>query len=151
MRSAPEEKARLARSAVFGLADGMMSLLGVVLYLLGHQALIFPAALSGAISSTLSMAGGEWLSDSDNGLPASVMMGLATGLGSLLPALPYLFERGPAAIAESGVICIMIAVIVTFLRPNRGLGLAFAETFGILTAVTAAVLLIGLTLPGSAA
>jgi len=73
----------------------MMSLLGVVLYLMGHQSIIFPAALCGGISSALSMAGGEWLSDSENGLGASCVMGAATGLGAILPAVPYALWKGP--------------------------------------------------------
>src|ERR1035441_1101152 len=52
--AAPSTRGKLARPAVFGLADGLMSMLGVVLFLLGHRSLIFPAALSGGISSALS-------------------------------------------------------------------------------------------------
>lgn len=141
----------LARPAIFGLADGMMSLLGVVLYLLGHQELIFPAALSGGISAALSMAGGEWLSDSGNGFGAALVMGAATGAGGVLPALPYAFTTGPAAVASSMVICTGIGFTVAFLRPHRGLGLALLETFGVLAAIFAVVLLCGLFLPGSVA
>ena len=128
-----------------------MSMLGVVLYLMGHQALIFPAALSGGISSALSMAGGEWLSDSENGFGASLVMGGATGLGAILPALPYAFGAGPAAVAESVVICVMIGLVVALLRPSRGPGMAMAETFGVLLAIFAVVLACGVFLPGAAA
>ena len=44
-------KRNLTRPAIFGLADGLMSMLGVVLYLSGHESLVFPTALSGAISA----------------------------------------------------------------------------------------------------
>ena len=128
-----------------------MSLLGVVLYLLGHQSIIFPAALSGGISSARRMAGGEWLVDSENGLAASCVMGGATGLGAILPALPYAFTTGPAAVAQSVVICCLIGFAVSLLRPNRGLGMAVAETFGILLAIFGVVLACGLFLPGAAA
>lgn len=141
----------LARPAIFGLSDGMASMLGVVLYLTGHQSLIFPAALSGGISSALSMAGSEWLSDSENGPGASCVMGAATGLGAILPAIPYAFGTGSAAVAESLVICVLIGITVAALRPLRGLGMALAETFGILAAIVAVVLVCGLFLPGSAA
>jgi VIT1/CCC1 family predicted Fe2+/Mn2+ transporter len=151
MTSPDPGHAPLARPVIFGLADGMMSLLGVVLYLLGHQALIFPAALSGGISSALSMAGGEWLSDSENGLTASAAMGAATGLGAVLPALPYAFTTGTTAIAESVTICLMIGLCVAFLRPGRSLPVALTETFSILLAIFGVVLLCGLILPGAAA
>ena len=132
-----------------GLADGMMSLLGVILYLLGHQSIIFPAALMGGISSAISMAGSEWLSDSDNGLGASCVMGGATGLGAILPALPYAVTTGPAAIAQSVCICVCIGVVVSALRPHRGFGMAMVETFGILLAIFAVVLVLGMFLPGA--
>lgn len=127
-----------------------MSLLGVVLYLLGHRALIFPAAVSGGISSALSMAGGQWLSDSGNGFRAALVMGAATGAGAVLPALPYAFTTGPAAVASSVVICTGIGLTVAFLRPHRGIGLALLETFGVLAAIFLAVFACGLFLPGSA-
>ena len=139
---------RLLRPAVFGLSDGMMSLLGVLLYLLGHQSLIVPAALSGALSSALSMAGGEWLSDSDSGFGASCVMGVATGVGSMLPALPFLVAKGQAAITASVVICLGIGVVVALMRPNRRPVRALLETGAVLTVIFAAVLACGLVLPG---
>jgi VIT1/CCC1 family predicted Fe2+/Mn2+ transporter len=134
----------------------MMSLLGVVLYLLGHRALIFPAALSGGISSALSMAGGEWLSDSGSGLGVSCVMGLATGVGAILPAVPYLAGTGPGAIAASVAICLVIGTIVAFLRArNRRPGTQqwpiIVITFGILAVIFAAVFVCGLFLPGGIA
>ena len=142
---------RLARPAIFGLADGLMSILGVVLYLLGHPSLIFPAALSGGISSALSMAGGEWLSDSGNGLGASCVMGAATGLGAILPALPFAITSGTAALTSTIVICVLIGAVVALMRPMRSRALAFAETYTILGAIFLVVLACGLFLPGSAA
>lgn len=141
----------LGRPAVMGLADGLMSMLGVVLYLTGHPRLIFPAALSGGISSALSMAGSEWLSDSDNGFGASCIMGAATGMGAIFPAVPYALTTGAPAIAASVVICVAIGVLVAFLRPNRGRDLALTETFGVLIVIFTVCLLLGLILPGSAA
>lgn len=142
----------LARPAVFGAFDGTASLIGVVLYLLlTHPRLIFPAALSGAVSSAVSMGGGEWLSDSGHGFAASAVMAGATFTGALLPAIPFAFGTGPAAIAGSAVICACIGVCVSAVRPNRGLGMAAAETFGILAVIFAVVFACGLILPGSAA
>ena len=142
---------RLARPAVFGSFDGTSSLLGVIVFLLlTHPKLIFPAALSGAVSSAISMAAGEWLSDSDNGFGASTVMGAATFTGALLPAVPYAFGTGPLAITGSAVIIVGIGVLVAFLRPNRGRALAVAETFGILGVIFLVVVACGLLLPGSA-
>jgi VIT1/CCC1 family predicted Fe2+/Mn2+ transporter len=142
---------QLLRPAVFGLSDGMMSLIGVVLFLLGHQSLIFPAALSGGISSALSMAGGEWLSDSDSGLGASCVMGAATGAGAVLPAIPYALTSGVVALVCSVVICLGIGVAVALMRPDRHPVRALAETGAVLGLIFVAVLVCGLFLPGSAA
>ena len=147
-------KGRLTRPAIFGAFDGTASLLGVVIYLLiTHPALIFPTAASGAISSAISMGGGEFLSDSDNGLAASGVMALATFTGAILPAVPFapfVFGTGPLAITACAVITCGIGVVVSWMRPNRGRALALAETFGLLLAVAAVVVACGLLLPGSA-
>lgn len=144
---------RLARPAIFGSFDGTASLLGVILYLLlsHHDALIFPTACSGAISSAVSMGGGEWLSDSDNGLAASAVMAVATFAGALAPAVPFAFASGAAAVAESAVICLCIALAVSAMRANRSLPMALTETLGILLAVAAVVVACGLVLPGGGA
>jgi VIT1/CCC1 family predicted Fe2+/Mn2+ transporter len=137
---------------VLGGFDGTASYLGIIVYLAStHPALIVPTALVGAIGSGISMGGGEWLSDSDNGFGASLVMAGATFLGALLPALPFALWHGPVAAAESVIICVCIGITVSLLRPKRGLGLALAETFGIMLAVLGVVLLLGLVLPGGAA
>jgi hypothetical protein len=134
-------RSRLGRPAILGAFDGTASLLGVVVYLLvTHPALIFPAALSGAISSAVSMGGGEWLSDSDSGPAASAVMAAATFAGAVLPAIPFAVAGGP-------VICGCIGISVAAMRPRR-MARALAETFGILAVILAVVLACGLLLPG---
>lgn len=143
--------ARLARPAIFGGYDGASSLLGVVVFLLlTHPALIFPAALSGAISSAISMGGGEWLSDSDSGFGASSVMAGATFTGALLPGIPFAFGHGMLSIAFSAVLVVMVAVVVAFLRTARSRTLALAETLGLTVLIFAVTLLCGWLLPGSA-
>lgn len=145
------KRAELAVPVIFGLSDGMMSLLGVILYLFGHQSLIFPAALMGGISSGISMAAGSWLSDSDDGFGASCLVGGATGTGAVMPALPFAFFHGITAMVMAAVICVAMAVFVSFLRKDKSTGLALAETFGILVIVVLVVLACGLAVPGSGA
>jgi hypothetical protein len=143
---------RLLKPAILGGFDGTASLLGVIVFLLfSHPALIFPAALSGAVSSALSMGAGEWLSDSDNGFAASAVMALATMAGALLPALPFAFGSGSSAVALSGVICALIGITVAALRDNRGLGLALGETFGLLTLILGITAALSAVLPGGGA
>lgn len=111
-----KQHAALLRPAIFGLADGCMSLLGVVLYLHGGiPMVVFMSALMGGISSMFSMAGGEFMSDDGQVLP-SLVMGVACGIGGILPAVPYLFLSGnPALWACIGVV-LAIGGLVAFLR-----------------------------------
>ncbi len=141
-------RAGLAAPAIFGSFDGTASLLGVTVFLLiRHPALAFPAALAGALGSALSMAAGEWLSDSGSGLAASAVMGTATFTGALLPAVPFAFGTGPVAVAMLAVICLAISSAVAFMRPGRSRPLALAETIGLLILVAAAVLACSLAFP----
>jgi VIT1/CCC1 family predicted Fe2+/Mn2+ transporter len=136
---------------VFGLADGTMSMLGVLLYLLHHQNLIFPAALMGGISAAVSMAGGEWLSDSDNGFGASAVMGLATGAGAILPAVPFALARGATALTATVVICLLIGVVVGGMRGQAGRRhskvFEMAVTLGLLAVIFGVVLVCSVLVP----
>ena len=145
------KKTELFRPAIFGLGDGCMSIVGVVLYLLGDQHIIFAAALAGSISAALSMAGNEYLSDSDNGLFPSMVMGAATAAGGLLPALPFLFTHGALALALMGVTCLVIGVVVGVMRAQSCEKHTFwAElggTLAIFAVIFGAVLAVSVGLP----
>lgn len=138
----------LARPVVFGLCDGAMSIMGVVLYLAGHTTLVFPAALSGGLSAAVSMAGGEWLSQSDSGPAASLAMGGATLTGSILPAIPYAFLHGWQAPAMSVLILVLVAAAVACLRGHRRH--PWLETALVLVIVLAAAATCALLIPGGA-
>lgn len=143
-------KASLIRPVVFGVGDGMVSLLGTVWYLSGHPALVLPAAISGGITSAVSMAGFDALSDSDRAVAESCMLGAATGVGCTLPAIPYALAHGPAAVAMSVVICTALAVLIALIRPNRGKVLSLAEVLGVVAVAFGAVIMCGIFLPGGA-
>jgi VIT1/CCC1 family predicted Fe2+/Mn2+ transporter len=150
--TAPEaRRSPLLRPAIFGLADGCMSMLGVLLYLLHHQNLIFPAALMGGISAAVSMAGGEWMSDSDNGFFPSAVMGLATGAGGILPAVPFALARGPLALTGTVVICLLIAGAVGAMRgrvsTKHGAVFEMAVTLLLLAAIFGIVLFCSVIVP----
>lgn len=151
-RPAPAAPRReLARPVIFGLGDGMVSLLGTVWYLSGHPSLVLPAAISGGVTSAVSMAGFDALSDSTRSVAESCALGLATGLGCALPALPYGLFRGAAAVASSVVICVALAVVIALIRPNRSRALSLAEVLAVVALAFGAVIGCGLLLPGGAA
>jgi VIT1/CCC1 family predicted Fe2+/Mn2+ transporter len=141
-----------AKASVLGLFDGAGCFLGVVLGLLGHPALIVTAAIGVGAAETVSMAGGEWLSESDCGFLPSVAIGIATGAGAVLPALPYAFMPGWYARGWSiGLLVVLAALIAWRRRGERGLRRASAETFGILAAVALIVAVCVRFTPGAAA
>jgi VIT1/CCC1 family predicted Fe2+/Mn2+ transporter len=140
-----------ARPVIFGVGDGMVSLLGTVWYLSGHPALVLPAAISGGVTSAVSMAGFDALSDSTRSVAESCTLGAATGLGCMLPALPYGVFHGPAAVAASAVVCVALAVVIALIRPNRGRVLSLVEVLGVVALAFGAVITCGLFLPGGTA
>jgi VIT1/CCC1 family predicted Fe2+/Mn2+ transporter len=141
----------LTRPAVFGSFDGMASLIGVIVYLLATRpSVIFPAALAGALTSAVSMGGGEFLADSDNGLAASSVMALATFCGALAPAVPFAFGHGPAAVSQCAVVCVMVITAVALLRDNRSVPLALTETAGLFALCTGVAVACAVILPGGA-
>ena len=144
-------KASLIRPVVFGLGDGMVSLLGAVWFLSGHPGLVLGAAISGGVTSAVSMAGFDSLSDSDRSVRESCTLGAATGVGCALPAVPYAILHGVAAVAVSVVICAALAVLIALIRPNRSRALSLAEVLGVVALAFAAVIVCGLFLPGGAA
>jgi VIT1/CCC1 family predicted Fe2+/Mn2+ transporter len=134
--------------AVFGMADGLTCALGAILSLSGHADLVFPTAAAVAAAECVGMAAGEWLSDSQHGLGASAVIGIATGVGGLLPAVPYAVLRGPWAVAASVLVFTVCAGLIAVVRRSeRGLGRALLETYGVLAAVAVAVWLTQLAMP----
>jgi VIT1/CCC1 family predicted Fe2+/Mn2+ transporter len=138
----------LAPQVIFGLSDGAMSILGVVFYASGHLSLVVPVALSGGLCAAVSMAAGQWLSESETGPAAAAAMGLATLTGSVLPALPYLFLHGIVAPVVAVCLLAVVAYVVGRLRPHRNH--AVAETFAVLAVVLAVSVVCALLLPGGA-
>jgi VIT1/CCC1 family predicted Fe2+/Mn2+ transporter len=118
---------RSVGTAVFGASDGLMSILGVVVFIASRSpSLVLPAALMGALSSAYSMGAGEFLSQRRTDWAAVPVMAAATFTGTLLPAVPYLWSAGWAALAQSCTVCLAVALVVGHLRswrPHR-----YAET-----------------------
>jgi hypothetical protein len=145
-------KRSLARPLIFGLGDGLVSLLGAILYLSGHPALVLPTAVTSGATAAVSMAGFDWLSeDNDHGFGESCLLGLATWAGSMLPAIPFAFTRGAGALAGSVIICVAAGVLLALMRPNRGKGLSLLETGAVFAVAFAAVWACAAIFPGSAA
>lgn len=142
----------LTRPATFGLFDGITTCLGILLGLAARPSLILPAAVGIGAAETVGMAAGEWLSESKNGLRASAVIGAATGLGSVIPALPYAVMPGWYARGWSIALILAITAVITWnRRGGRSLPLAAAESYGVLLAAAAAVAVCVHLTPGGAA
>lgn len=139
-------RAALLPPAIFGGFDGATSVVGVLLTLTGHPEQIIPTALGLAAAGGVGMAAGSWLSaDDDAGPLEAAVIGVATAVGTVLPALPYSILAGAAAIACSAVILVLLGAAITVVRAReRSLRRAAAETFGVLAAVCVAVTLCSL-------
>ena len=131
----------LQRPVTFGLFDGIVCYLGVMLGLLGHPGLIIVAAIGIGAAEMVGMAAGEWLSESRNGFVPSLAIGVATGAGAVIPAIPYglgfpaWYARGWSV----GLILAITAVIAWQRRGERSLPLAAAESYGVLLAAAVVV------------
>lgn len=139
------------RPAVFGAFDGLTSSLGVLLALASHPHLVLPAAVGVGTAEMVGMAAGQWQSDSDDGLGAAVVIGVATGAGCVLPAVPFaVLSSGPASVA-SAVLVLAVTAAIARLRADRGRVRAAVESYAILAATAVVVLLVHLLTPGGSA
>jgi hypothetical protein len=137
--------------AVFGTFDGITSLLGVLLGLASHPALVLTAAIGVGTAEAVGMAAGQWQSDSDDGLGAAAVIGAATGAGCIAPALPYAVLHGTAAAGSSAALILAITAAIGVARADAGRrARAVAQSYAILAAVAAVVLAVHLPAPAGA-
>jgi VIT1/CCC1 family predicted Fe2+/Mn2+ transporter len=137
---------KLAGEAVFGASDGLMSILGPVMFFASRDPrLVFPVALMGAVSASASMGAGELMSKEQKTAWAPGVMAVATFGGSVLPAIPYLFARGVVAVCCSAAMCVIVAVGVGHLRSWRAH--RYVETLAILAVVAGLTVACNLLLP----
>ena len=127
------------KEAIFGSFDGMTSTLGVVAGLLATHASaskIVAGAIGIAVAATVGMGAGQYLSDGRRNLRSAVVMALATLVGSVIPAVPFLFGDSRACIAASIVVT---ALAAAFIGHYRG----YFVTYSILIVVS--VVTVGLS------
>ncbi len=150
MSGEPRKPGELLRPAIMGGSDGLMSILGPVMFTASrYPRLVFPVALMGAVSASGSMAASDHMSEARTDYRATAAMGLATFTGSVLPALPYLFTSGVTAICCSAAICLAVALAVGRMRswcPHR-----YVQTVAILSLVAALTVACNLLMPGGTA
>lgn len=127
---------------MFGIFDGSTSTVGVLftsLKMAGHAVLVVCLGL--AVAGGVGMAAGSWLSkESGAGPGQAAAIGAATVVGTLAPALPYVWDSGHSALIASGVILFLIGTLITWVRSrDDSLVMSAVETYGVLAAVCTAV------------
>lgn len=123
----------LVRPAVFGSADGVTVVLGLLVSLAGQPHALIKAATGAALAEFVGMTAGAWLSDETAGWPPALANGGAAFAACLSPALPYAAMGGAGALACSLAAVAVVAAVIAVLRPEKGL-LAWVQTYGILAA-----------------
>jgi VIT1/CCC1 family predicted Fe2+/Mn2+ transporter len=143
---------RLLRPAVFGVFDGSTSVLSILLAYRHLDGLIFPGALALGAVGAVGMAAGEYLSDdTDSGLAGSAAIGVATGVGTVAPAVPYLMLHGVVAAVAAVAVLLGIGVLIAGVRAKRHSWLrALVETYGVLLVASGAAVVCTLAVPAGA-
>jgi VIT1/CCC1 family predicted Fe2+/Mn2+ transporter len=129
-----------AREASFGSFDGMTSTLGVVAGLLATRSSaqhIVAGAIGIAVAATIGMGAGQYLSDDARSIRKAVVMAIATLVGSVLPALPFVFGTSLGCVLASVAITFLAAAVIGHYR-------GYVVTYAILIAVS--VLTVGLSI-----
>jgi len=134
--------AALKREACFGSADGVTIALGLIVSLAGHPGAMWHAAVGAGVAELVGMTAGKWLSDSDAGFWVALANGGAALAACLLPAVPSLLVHGRTALAAEIALVAVIAAVIAWLRPERGV-LAVAQTYGVLVVAAGLVLAAG--------
>jgi VIT1/CCC1 family predicted Fe2+/Mn2+ transporter len=97
------------------------------------------------------MAAGQWQSDSEHGAAAAAVIGVATGAGCIVPAVPFALLPPTAAAWCSAALVLAVTAGIARLRAGRGRVRAAAQSFLILAAVAVVVLLVHVLTPGGGA
>jgi len=125
------------RAAVFGAADGLVLVLGLIAGFAAHPAGALRPAVFAGIAECVGMTAAMWLSDSASGFWPAAGCGAATLAGCTVPVAPYLAGAAPAAVTSSLILVAAVAAVIAWLRPEKGT-LAAVQTYGVLTVAAAA-------------
>lgn len=129
-----------AQQAIFGVSDGLTSALGVVIPLAVAHRPISLVIFGLAICAAIGMGGGEYLSDRAGRLRSALFMAVASFVGTLIPAVPFLLlPYGIAGFISAGLVLVtVLAISEVKARDTTGVNrdtkrvAAYGQTVGIL-------------------
>ena len=120
----------------------MTSTLGVVAGLLATHATapkILAAAIGISVAATIGMGAGQYLSDGDGNLRRAIVMAVATLIGSVLPALPFIFGASSASVYASLAITVVAAGVIGHYRGRSVTYLVLVSVSAITVGLSVAV------------
>lgn len=129
-------RGRRAGAVVFGAADGLTLILGLVLGLAVSRqpdSAVWHAALSGGVAELGGMALGQYWSDPGKDKVSAACNGLAGMTCIIVSGLPFAFLSGGPAVVVSSLVITVFGAAIAWLRAEPG-WLAVVHTFGLLLA-----------------
>lgn len=151
------DKAEARRDTLFGLFDGVVSVVGMIFGLLiAHTPAHFIAlaGLGAAVSATVSMTTGLYESSSSD-LPRTVRlrgavgMAIGTAVGSMMPVWPFFVADGSTAILLAGVGCVAVATWIGYAKARGWRG--YVRAYLVLCSAASVTLAVVAAFPGSGA
>ena len=129
-------------TTIFGASDGLVASIALILATMTHGRRVVIAAVIGLlIAEGLGMAASQFLSDPNRNLKQATIMGVATSITIVVPAVPWLFSSGDAAAIISCAIALAFAGLISRARP--GGWSTWIQTYGVLIGVGAVATIAG--------
>jgi hypothetical protein len=123
-------------TTIFGASDGLVASIALILATMTHGRKVVLAAVIGLlIAEGLGMAASQFLSDPKRNLRQATIMGVATSIAIIVPAVPWTFSSGNAAAVVSCAIALIFAGFISRARP--GGWSTWVQTYGVLIGVGA--------------
>jgi len=123
-------------TTIFGASDGLVASIALILATMTHGRRVVIAAVIGLlIAEGLGMAASQFLSDPKRNLRQATIMGVATSITIIVPAVPWMFSSGNAAAVVSCAIALSFAGLISRARP--GGWSTWLQTYGVLIGVGA--------------
>jgi hypothetical protein len=116
--------------------------MALILATMSHgRKVVLAAAIGLLIAEGFGMAASQYLSDVKRDLRLALIMGVATSLAIVLPAVPWAVGSGTAAVVGSCAIGVVLGGLIAYMRP--GGWTEWLQTYGVLVSVGAVATLAG--------
>src|ERR1019366_4002038 len=114
-RKAAADRELVTRTTIiFGASDGLVASIALILATMTHGRRVVVAAVIGLlIAEGLGMAASQFPPDPKRNLRQALLMGAATSVTIIVPAVPWIFSSGGANVVGSCVIALVFAGLIS--------------------------------------